>query len=66
MELFAGFFGIDANGTQPECGATVVVELDEESVELDGDGYPRPCFEVTCQSCGGVIDPTCCDWEVLG
>jgi len=56
-ELWAGFFGIDERGSQPECGQVVTVEIDDEDeIDADEDGTIRPCFSVECPRCGGLLE----------
>lgn len=55
-ELFAGYFGLDADGTQPECLQIIEVEVSEEEIDYGDDGVPRPPFTVTCPSCGNTIE----------
>ena len=43
-ELWAGFFGIDETGRQPECDQEILEELEE-------DGTMRPCYSVQCPKC---------------
>ena len=62
-ELFAGFFGINERGDQPECGTEIIIEVDEESIEREGD-IIRPCFSVECPGCHACIDwPQ--EWEII-
>ena len=50
-EIFAGFFGIDANGNQPECGNVLRIEVDEDEIEYEDDLIKLP-YSVKCDSCG--------------
>lgn len=52
-ELWSGFFGVDADGTQPECTCEIFVETDE--YEEDGDDIHLP-FSVECPECGMVLE----------
>ena len=57
--LFAGYFGIDEIGTQPECGCVVEIEIEdkdvEECIEYDGDNI-RPSFSVECPKCKTMLE----------
>jgi hypothetical protein len=50
-ELWAGFFGIDETGRQPECDQEILEELEEDSLEIEEDGTMRPCYSVQCPKC---------------
>jgi hypothetical protein len=50
QELFIGFFGMDANGTQPECGATNTIDVEYGDYTKYEDGY-APLAEHYCISC---------------
>ena len=61
-ELWAGFFGYNANGDQPECPQEITVDVEEECVERE-DGIIRPSFAVECPACGGLLEwPH--EWEI--
>jgi hypothetical protein len=63
-ELWAGFFGINANGDQPECDAEITIEVEEDCTETDKYGNIRPSFSVECPKCHRDIDwPQ--EWEVV-
>ena len=58
-EVCLGFFGIDANGTHPECGHTNYLKgVEHDSLE-EIDGQIKPCYEANCEKCGGTIEA----WE---
>lgn len=64
MEIWSGFFGIDCEGNQPECGCEVEIEVELESIEVDADGTLRPCFGVQCPGCKCLLEwPQ--SWEVV-
>jgi hypothetical protein len=53
--LWAGFFGINEHGDQPECLHETAVEVeDEDEYTEDKDGL-RPVAEYSCPSCGGSL-----------
>ena len=56
MELWAGFFGIDVNGTQPECGHEFEIEVEVDSLETSDDGTVRPCYGVHCPKCNSLLE----------
>ena len=63
-ELWAGFFGINEHGDQPECYCEITEDVEEDSVERDEDGTVRPCYSVECPSCGGLLEwPH--EWEII-
>ena len=63
-ELWAGFFGIDCNGNQPECGHEFEIEVEEESVEIDKHGDIRVCFGIECPVCKTLLEwPQV--WEIV-
>jgi hypothetical protein len=63
MEIWSGFFGIDANGTQPDCMEEIEIEVEEESIEREGDAV-KLCYSIACPKCGGLIEwPQ--EWEVV-
>ena len=55
QELWAGFFGINSNGDQPECGNFITEVVEEESIEFDETGI-RPCYSVRCTKCGALLE----------
>jgi hypothetical protein len=62
--IWAGFFGINENGDQPECGEVIEIEVEEECVEVDRHGDVRPCFSVECPNCHNDLEwPQI--WEVV-
>lgn len=62
-ELWAGFFGIDSNGTQSECGCVIEIEVESDCIEQDEDGI-RPSFSVECPKCHRWLEwPQ--NWEIL-
>lgn len=62
-ELWAGFFGINENGDQPECSTEIEIEVEEEDIERDKQGI-RPYFAVECPKCHGVLEwPHA--WEIV-
>lgn len=63
-EMFAGFFGINADGMQPECGTVITEEVDGlDGFEADREGV-RPAYAVTCPGCGCQLEwPH--DWEIV-
>jgi hypothetical protein len=63
-ELWAGFFGINENGYQPECGCEITEDVEPESLERDEDGTVRPCYAVECPECKGLLEwPH--EWEII-
>jgi len=56
QELWAGFFGINANGDQPECGQEIIIEVEEDCIDTDDDGNIRPSYVVECPKCGALLD----------
>lgn len=63
-ELWAGFFGYNTNGDQPECGFEIIEDVEEESLEVDQQGNMRPCYAIECPKCGTTIEwPQ--EWEVI-
>jgi hypothetical protein len=61
--LWAGFFGIDQSGNQPECQCEIVEDVDVDCLEIDATGT-RPCYSVECPSCGAVLEwPQ--EWEIV-
>jgi len=64
-ELWAGFFGINANGDQPECMEEIEIDVEDESIEVDSDGTIRPCYSIECPNCHRYLEwPQ--KWEVVG
>ena len=64
MELWAGFFGVDTNGNQPECGHEFTIEIESDSIAVDVDGTVRPCYGVNCPKCNSLLEwPQA--WEVV-
>jgi hypothetical protein len=62
-ELWAGFFGINTNGDQPECTEEIIEEVDEDCIERDESGI-RPCYAVRCPKCGILLEwPQ--EWEIV-
>lgn len=62
--ILAGFFGINENGHQPECGEEIEIQVEVESVETDEFGDTRPCFSVECPKCNNDLDwPQI--WEIV-
>ncbi len=62
-EIWSGFFGINENGDQPECGAVIEEEVEEDCVERDEYGI-RPCYSVRCPKCGILLEwPQ--EWEII-
>ena len=58
METPVGFFGINADGYQPDCG------YEPECVETNEDGSVRPCYAVQCSSCNSLLEwPQ--EWEIV-
>lgn len=51
IEIWSGFFGIDANGTQPECGNEIEIDVEPDEYETDEHGDVRPVFAVLCTKC---------------
>ena len=51
MELWAGYFGIDEDGNQPECGEVINIKVEQEDIETDEDGTIRPCYAIRCPKC---------------
>ena len=54
-ELWAGFFGIDETGSQPECNTTITEEVDEDCIDVDDEGV-RPSYTVSCPKCGCSLE----------
>jgi len=55
-ELFAGFFGIDASGNQPECGNTIEIDVElDDLIKVDDDSFCLP-YSIECESCGFTHD----------
>ena len=64
METPVGFFGINADGCQPDCGHEFEIEVEAESIETDDDGTIRPCYSVRCPKCKALLEwPQ--EWEVV-
>ena len=62
--IWAGFFGINEHGNQPECGEEIEIEVEEECIEVDKHGDTRPCFSVECSNCHNYLEwPQI--WEVV-
>lgn len=61
MEIWSGFFGIDEDGNQPECGTHIRIEVEEESVVWGKDG-PYPCYDIECPKCKGLLDSAYTEW----
>jgi len=62
--LWAGFFGINENGDQPECDTEIEEEIEEDCLETDEDGTIRPCYSVQCPKCGAWLEwPHA--WEIV-
>lgn len=61
-EIWSGFFGINANGDQPECGCEIEIEVDDDCIEYEGKTL-RPAFSVQCPKCGAYLEwPQ--EWEI--
>ena len=56
MMLWAGFFGIDTDGNQPECNNEIEAEFSEGEIEYDAalEGYITSAF--TCPRCKNVLE----------
>lgn len=62
-EIWAGFFGINENGDQPECCEEIELEVEEDCIESK-DGCIRPSFSIDCPKCGATLDwPQ--EWEIV-
>jgi hypothetical protein len=62
-ELWAGFFWINENGDQPECGQEIEIEIDEDCIEEDEYGI-RPASAIKCPKCHTwLVWPQ--EWEVV-
>ena len=54
IEIWSGFFGVDCDGTHPECGQDIEVHVDD--YEEDEDGSCRPHFSVECPKCKNILE----------
>jgi len=62
-EKWAGFFGINENGDQPECTEEIEIDVEEDCI-IKEDGYVRPAFSVECPGCGVLLEwPQ--EWEIV-
>jgi len=62
-EGWAGFFGYNENGDQPECNADVVLEVEEDCL-YEEDGRLYLAYDETCPVCGGnLVWPQ--EWEIV-
>jgi len=62
-EIWVGFFGMNANGDQPECLEEIEIEVDEDCIDEDHTGI-RPSFTVECPKCHSLLEwPQV--WEIV-
>ena len=62
-EKWAGFFGINENGDQPECTEEIEIEVKEDCIEREDENI-RLNFSVECPGCGALLEwPH--EWEIV-
>jgi hypothetical protein len=54
-EIWSGFFGINANGDQPECQTEITIDVEDDCIVREEDTI-RPSFSVDCPGCGATLD----------
>lgn len=61
--LWVGFFGINENGDQPECGCEIEEEVEDDCIDTESPGI-RPSYSVRCPKCGSLLEwPH--EWEII-
>jgi len=66
MEIWSGFFGIDVEGNQPECGEVIQIEVEPDSLIIEDDGTAYPCYSIECPKCKGVLESgPYTTWDIL-
>jgi hypothetical protein len=63
-EIWAGFFGVDPNGTQPECGCEITIDVEPDCIEYEDGKMARPSYSVECPKCKALLEwPQ--EWEIV-
>jgi hypothetical protein len=53
--LWAGFFGNNPNGDQPECGTYIELDVEEDYIDKEEPGI-RPSYSIRCPKCNALLE----------